>query len=170
MLPAAEDAWLKAYVGGSPEATAPRCVHFTPIGKRAVPLRTSAVLPRGQAVDKLPARSAQLCCWSQQPSATPDLARSNAERSGRRGPIGSPSSSPPSSRHRLHWAPLSPSSRCRRSTAALTTDGLHARIEAGLSYQSPWGVSVRAAGSYDGLGSDGYHAVQGQARLVVPLQ
>ncbi len=49
-------------------------------------------------------------------------------------------------------------------------DGLRGRVEAGLSYRMPRGVTIRGAGSYDGIGSTGYRAVQGQARLVVPLQ
>ena len=49
-------------------------------------------------------------------------------------------------------------------------DGLRGRVEAGASYRAPSGVIVRAGGAYDGIGSNGYHAIQGQARVVLPLQ
>ena len=49
-------------------------------------------------------------------------------------------------------------------------DGIRARLEAGLAYRTPGGITIRGSGAYDGLGSDGFRAVQGQARLVVPLQ
>ncbi|MBX9845658.1 MAG: autotransporter outer membrane beta-barrel domain-containing protein [Xanthobacteraceae bacterium] len=63
--------------------------------------------------------------------------------------------------------------RTQETTAAGTpfdSGSVRGRIEAGLSFRAPNGVSIRGSGAYDGLGSSGYHAVQGQARLVVPLQ
>lgn len=64
-------------------------------------------------------------------------------------------------------------SRTEQTTAAGTpvaADTLRGRIEAGVSWRAPSGISVRATGAYDGLGTSGYQAYQGQARLVVPLQ
>ena len=64
-------------------------------------------------------------------------------------------------------------SRTQETTAAGTpidTGGVRGRIEAGLSYRAANGVTIRGSGAYDGLGSGSYHAVQGQARLLVPLQ
>jgi outer membrane autotransporter protein len=49
-------------------------------------------------------------------------------------------------------------------------DGLRGRIEAGVSLRFPSGVSVRASGAYDGIGISTYHAIQGRAQLIVPLQ
>ena len=49
-------------------------------------------------------------------------------------------------------------------------DGLRGRIEGGANWSTQSGISFRGSGSYDGLGSGSYHAVQGQAAIVVPLQ
>jgi len=62
-------------------------------------------------------------------------------------------------------------------TDALTTtgiamgqEGLRGRVEGGLSYSTPSGIMVRGAAAYDGVGSSTYHAVQGRAAVVIPLQ
>ncbi len=62
-------------------------------------------------------------------------------------------------------------------TDALTTtglaigqEGLRGRVEGGLSYSTPSGITVRGAAAYDGVGSSTYHAVQGRAAVVIPLQ
>jgi outer membrane autotransporter protein len=63
--------------------------------------------------------------------------------------------------------------RTQDETAAgepIGNDGLTARAEAGLSVRTPSGISLRAAGAYDGIGSSRYHAVQGRARVAIPLQ
>lgn len=64
--------------------------------------------------------------------------------------------------------------RTEETTAAgepIDAKGIHARIEAGASLRTPSGITLRATGSYDGLGAaEGYRAVQGQARVTVPLQ
>lgn len=49
-------------------------------------------------------------------------------------------------------------------------DELRARVEGGLAVRTPSGIVVRGTGAYDGLGSDGYRAIQGQAQIIVPLQ
>ena len=49
-------------------------------------------------------------------------------------------------------------------------DSVHGRVEAGATYRAPSGISVRASGQYDGVGTSGFHSVQGKAQLVVPLQ
>lgn len=49
-------------------------------------------------------------------------------------------------------------------------DGLRGRVEAGATYRTPSGISIRGSGMYDGIGSNGYHSYQGQAFVVVPLQ
>jgi outer membrane autotransporter protein len=49
-------------------------------------------------------------------------------------------------------------------------DTLRGRIEAGATYRMQSGVSVRASGAYDGIGSDTYSAWRGQAFVVVPLK
>jgi uncharacterized repeat protein (TIGR01451 family) len=48
-------------------------------------------------------------------------------------------------------------------------DGLMGQFEAGASYRASNGITVRATGAYDGIGSSSYHAVRGQAFVVVPL-
>ena len=62
-------------------------------------------------------------------------------------------------------------------TDALTTTGLaigqegvRGRVEGGLSYSTPSGIMVRGAAAYDGVASSTYHAVQGRAAVVIPLQ
>jgi len=61
-------------------------------------------------------------------------------------------------------------------TPALTAAGeptggtFQGRIEGALDLRLPNGLSLRATGAYDGIGSNGYRAVQGGARLTVPLQ
>jgi outer membrane autotransporter protein len=54
--------------------------------------------------------------------------------------------------------------------APIGHDGLRARLEGGLAIRLPAGIALRATGAYDGVGSSNYRAVQGQARLTVPLQ
>ena len=49
-------------------------------------------------------------------------------------------------------------------------DGLRGRVEGGFNWSTPSGVTIRSAGSYDGIGGGSYHAVQGQATVVVPFQ
>lgn len=49
-------------------------------------------------------------------------------------------------------------------------DEIRARIEAGISYQAPSGITIRGSGAYDGIGGGGYRAIQGQAQIIVPLQ
>ncbi|HEY5830540.1 MAG TPA: autotransporter domain-containing protein [Hyphomicrobiaceae bacterium] len=44
------------------------------------------------------------------------------------------------------------------------------RVETGATFRSASGISVRAQGSYDGIGDANFHAWQGRATLVVPLQ
>jgi hypothetical protein len=46
----------------------------------------------------------------------------------------------------------------------------HGRIETGATYRAASGLSFRALGSYDGIGDNNFHAWQGRATLVVPLQ
>ncbi len=63
--------------------------------------------------------------------------------------------------------------RTQETTAAgmpIDSAGVRGRVEAGLSYRAANGITIRGSGAYDGIGSNGYHAVQGQARLIVPLQ
>ena len=51
----------------------------------------------------------------------------------------------------------------------VANDVITGRIEAGASYKMQNGVSVRASGAYEGIGSNTYHAKQGQAFVIVPL-
>jgi outer membrane autotransporter protein len=44
------------------------------------------------------------------------------------------------------------------------------RIEAGATLRTASGIALRAQGSYDGLGDSSFHAWQGRATIVVPLQ
>ena len=44
------------------------------------------------------------------------------------------------------------------------------RVETGATFRSASGISVRAQGSYDGIGDASFHAWQGRATVVVPLQ
>ncbi len=46
---------------------------------------------------------------------------------------------------------------------------LTGRIEVGATYRFESGISVRASGAYDGMGSATYRAKQGQAFVIVPL-
>jgi outer membrane autotransporter protein len=60
-----------------------------------------------------------------------------------------------------------------QSTAAgapLGGGDVRARFEGGLAVRTPSGVLVRGTGAYDGFGSDGYRANQGQVQVVVPLR
>ncbi len=50
------------------------------------------------------------------------------------------------------------------------SDGLTARVEAGLAYRTPAGIAIQGAGSYDGLGSSIYQSLQGRVRVTIPLQ
>ena len=64
-------------------------------------------------------------------------------------------------------------SRTEETTAAgtpIAQDALRGRIEAGASYRTSSGMTIRASGAYDGVGSSGFHAYQGQALMIVPLQ
>ena len=54
--------------------------------------------------------------------------------------------------------------------SAIGQEGLRGRVEGGLSYTTPSGITVRGAAAYDGVGSSTYHAVQGRAAVVIPLQ
>jgi hypothetical protein len=56
------------------------------------------------------------------------------------------------------------------SGIAMGQEGLRGRVEGGLSYSTPSGIMVRGAAAYDGVGSSTYHAVQGRAAVVIPLQ
>ena len=47
---------------------------------------------------------------------------------------------------------------------------LTGRLEAGATVRTQSGVSFRALGAYDGVGSSRYHAWQGQGFLVVPIK
>ena len=63
--------------------------------------------------------------------------------------------------------------RDREVSATGTTaprDVFRGRIEAGASYRTPQGVTLRATGAYDGLGSTSYQAWQGQAFVIVPIR
>ncbi|MBN9219249.1 MAG: putative Ig domain-containing protein [Mesorhizobium sp.] len=55
------------------------------------------------------------------------------------------------------------------SDTATGPTGLRGRIKAGLNFRTARGVSFSATGSYDGIGSSGYSAIAGQARINVPL-
>jgi outer membrane autotransporter protein len=44
------------------------------------------------------------------------------------------------------------------------------RVETGATFRSASGISIRALGSYDGIGDSNYQAWQGRATVVVPLQ
>jgi len=48
-------------------------------------------------------------------------------------------------------------------------DPWHGRVETGATLRATSGLSLRAAGSYDGIGDSHFHAWQGRATLVVPL-
>ena len=50
------------------------------------------------------------------------------------------------------------------------TGAWRGRVETGATFRAASGVSVRALGSYDGIGDGHFHAWQGRATLVVPLQ
>ena len=63
--------------------------------------------------------------------------------------------------------------RSQETTAAgapVGNDGIRGRVEAGLSCRAPSGITIRGSGACDGIGGNGYHAVQGQAKVIVPLQ
>ncbi len=49
------------------------------------------------------------------------------------------------------------------------TDDLRAKVELGASFVSPYGYTLRAAGSIDGLGSDDYKAYGGKLYVNMPL-
>lgn len=51
----------------------------------------------------------------------------------------------------------------------VTDDGLRGRAEAGVTLLASSGVSVGAAVTYDGIGSDDFHAIGGRFRAKVPL-
>ena len=53
---------------------------------------------------------------------------------------------------------------------AIAPETWSARLEAGASYRTKSGVTVRASGAIDGIGSETYHAKQGQVFVIVPLQ
>ena len=63
--------------------------------------------------------------------------------------------------------------RSQETTAAgepIGHDEWRGRIETGATLRTPSGVSVRAMGSYDGIGDSHFHAWQGRATVVVPLR
>ena len=49
-------------------------------------------------------------------------------------------------------------------------DPWRGRIETGATFRTASGLSFRALGSYDGIGDSQFHAWQGRATLVAPLQ
>jgi hypothetical protein len=53
---------------------------------------------------------------------------------------------------------------------ALAPDVLTGRVEVGASLKTANGVSFRAVGAYDGLGTSNYRAWQGQGFVVVPIK
>ena len=48
-------------------------------------------------------------------------------------------------------------------------DDFRGKLEAGIMFMMPEGASVRATGSYDGIGSDDFHAYGGQMWVNLPL-
>ena len=64
--------------------------------------------------------------------------------------------------------------RTQETTAAggepIGNAGIRGRLEGGVTFRTPADISLRATGAYDGIGASGYRAVQGQAKVVVPLQ
>lgn len=54
--------------------------------------------------------------------------------------------------------------------APVGRDALRGRLELGATFKSSSGPSVRAQGSYDGIGDSGLKSWQGRATVVVPLQ
>jgi len=58
----------------------------------------------------------------------------------------------------------------RASGVALAPDVFTGRVELGASLKTESGVSFRAVGAYDGLGTSNYRAWQGQVFVVVPIK
>jgi outer membrane autotransporter protein len=56
------------------------------------------------------------------------------------------------------------------SGVALAPDVLTGRLEVGASLKTAGGVSFRAVGAYDGLGTSNYRAWQGQGFVIVPIK
>ncbi|MEQ1613199.1 MAG: autotransporter domain-containing protein, partial [Hyphomicrobiaceae bacterium] len=62
--------------------------------------------------------------------------------------------------------------RTTQTTAAgepVSGNELRGRVEAGMTFRVPSGLSLRALGSYDGIGDDKFHAWQGRATVVLPF-
>ena len=51
----------------------------------------------------------------------------------------------------------------------VTSDEMRARAEVGLVVRSRDGLAAAASVDYDGIGSDGYSAIGGKLRLMVPI-
>ena len=49
-------------------------------------------------------------------------------------------------------------------------EAFRGKLETGATLRTASGLSFRALGSYDGIGDDKFHAWQGRATIVVPLQ
>jgi hypothetical protein len=49
-------------------------------------------------------------------------------------------------------------------------DTFRGKVEGGLLFTMPQGFSLRATGSYDGIGSSDFHAYGGQLWVNLPLQ
>ena len=62
----------------------------------------------------------------------------------------------------------------KKSTLATGTvesiGGLRGRVDVGLGYTGPTGISVQASGFYDGIGKSGFDAYGGRLEIMVPLQ
>ena len=54
--------------------------------------------------------------------------------------------------------------------AAPSAPNMHLRLQSGIGMVLPNGMSLRAAGQYDGLGDGNFRAFGGQLQLRVPLQ
>jgi hypothetical protein len=54
--------------------------------------------------------------------------------------------------------------------AAPASTGMHLRLQSGIGVTTPAGISLRAAGRYDGLGDGNFRAWGGHLQLRVPLQ
>ena len=47
--------------------------------------------------------------------------------------------------------------------------GLRGKVKAGINFKTPSGISIGATGAYDGIGSQGFSSISGQATVNVPL-
>ena len=69
------------------------------------------------------------------------------------------------------WDFVRPDAALAATALAPVQDAIRGRVEAGATYVAPSGISVRATGAYDGVGSSTERsAVQGQATVQIPLQ